>query len=260
MTKLIPSVLSSFSAAFLFTYPAASEPFTIGVGLGAFPQYEGAADYDVLILPSFRGSIAGFDVRSSGPGIELDLLRSRAFDVGPILRYDFGRDPASIDNIAVSALPKIDASLNVGGYLQVNIPISSDFRTFLSPRVSVLKGVGTGPGGVLVEPSLGLLYRGDKWILGSSISTTFASDVYMDSYFSIAETSPSGLTAFSASEGFKDIGVSLFANYKINDAVSASVVGGFRRLIGDAAESPIVSVEGNANQMFISVGLSYSFN
>ena len=138
MNNIVPSVLGSVSAAFLLGQPAVAAPITIGLGLGAFPQYEGAADYDVLVLPSFRGSLAGFNFRSSGPGIEVDMFRSRAFDAGPVLRYDFGRDPSSIDNVAVSALPKVNASLNVGGYLQANIPLSSSFTTFLSPRISVL--------------------------------------------------------------------------------------------------------------------------
>ena len=111
-----------------------------------------------------------------------------------------------------------------------------------------------------MEPSVGVVYRADKWVLGSSLSTTFANDDYMDSYFSVGAASASGLTAFSATQGFKDVGVSLFANYKINDTLSASVVGGYRQLIGDAAESPIVSIEGDPNQLFVSFGISYTFN
>ncbi len=49
-----------------------------------------------------------------------------------------------------------------------------------------------------MEPSLGVAHRGDKWILGGRVSTTFATDDYMDGYFSVGAANPSGLAAFSA--------------------------------------------------------------
>ena len=59
--------------------------------------------------------------------------------------------------------------------------------------------------------------------------------------------------------GIKDAGLALFANYKINERVSLTGVAGYKVLMGDAASSPIVSVAGRKEQMFLSLSVGFNF-
>ncbi len=231
---------------------------TLGLGAAVFPQFEGSSDYRVLAAPSFSFDLGPVAVRSTGPGIEADLLSSRAFDAGPIFRWDGGRDPADIDSVAVSALPQVDGTALLGGFVQANFPVGGG--VFVSPRFDVLKGTGGGHDGLIAEASVGVTKRMDSWTFGGSVGLTYADDTYMDTFFSVAPASPSGLATFTAGSGIKDFGLTAFASYAIDDNWSVTAVAGYKRLLGDAADSPIVTVEGDANQAFLSLGVSYMFN
>lgn len=231
---------------------------TVGLGAILVPQFEGSSEYTARVAPSFSFKNDKISVRSVGPGLEADLLSSLAVDAGPILRYNFGRSGASIDNAQVSALPDIDGGLELGGYAQVNVPLGG-FKTFLSPRISIVQGVQGGATGTQMEAGVGLLRLQGDWTLGARATTTYANADYMDTNFGVGAGSASGLAAFSAGAGIKDAGLSLFANYKINEQFSITGVAGYKVLMGDAASSPIVSVAGSEEQMFVSVGVSFGF-
>jgi MipA family protein len=246
-------------AALFSTSIAAHAQLSLGLGVAVVPQFEGSKDYDVRAAPVLSFKNDKISVRTNGPGLEMDLLSSRAVDAGPIVRYKFGRDGSKIDNAQVSALPNIKGGVELGGYAQVNIPLGG-FSTFIAPRVSVVQGVQGGAVGTVVEAGLGLLRLQGDWTLGARAAATYASADYMNTRFGVGTASPSGLASFNAGEGIKDVGLSLFANYKINDSLSITGVAGYKTLQGDAANSPIVRVSGTREQGFISLGVTYSFN
>ena len=234
------------------------ERLTLGLGAAVVPQFEGASDYRVLAAPSFSFDLGTASVRSTGPGIEADFLSTRAFDAGPIFRWNGGRDPSDTDSVAVSALPEVDGTAMLGGFVQANVLVGEG--VFLAPRFDILKGTGGGHEGLIAEASIGLTKRMDRWTVGGSTGITYADDTYMETFFSVAPASPSGLAAFSAGSGIKDVGLTAFASYALDDNWSFTAVAGYKRLLGDAADSPVVDVEGDANQAFLSLGVSYTFN
>jgi len=236
---------------------ATADPTRLGLGIAFAPQYEGAKDYRVIAAPSFTFSLGQVNVRSSGPGVEVDLFASRGFDAGPIVRWNGGRDPSKIDNAQVSALPKIDGSVMFGGFVQLNYPVGDS--TFLATRVDVLKGIGGGNEGFLAEASVGLTKRSKVWTFGGRAGLTYADATYMDTVFGVGAASPSGLSAFTADAGIKDFGLTAFANYQVSDQWSVTGIAGVKRLVGDAANSPITSVTGSDTQGFLSLGVSYTF-
>lgn len=234
------------------------ERLTFGLGAAVFPQFEGSSDYRLLVTPSFSFDLGPVRVRSTGPGIEADFVSARAIDVGPIIRWDGGRDPSNIDSIAVSALPEVDGTILIGGFVQANVPIGQG--VFVSPRFDILQGTGGGHEGFIAEASVGVTKRMENWTFGGSAGFTYADDIYMDTYFSVAPASPSGLAAFAAGGGIKDFGLTAFASYAVNENWSITAVAGYERVLGDGADSPIVTVEGDANQGFLSLGVSYTFD
>lgn len=232
---------------------------SLGGGAALVPQFEGSSDYQVVFAPDLSFDGEKISLSTNGAGVEMDLLSSRAIDAGPILRYAFGRNGADIDNAQVSALPDIADGLEAGAYVQVNVPVGG-LQTFLAPRLSVVQGVQGGARGTVSEASLGLVRLQGDWTFGAQASASYANADYMNSQFGVAAGSASGLAAFKAGAGVKDVGLSLFASYKLNDRLSVTGVAGYSTLMNDAASSPIVSVAGSKEQMFLALGLSYSFN
>ncbi|MGL4491087.1 MAG: MipA/OmpV family protein, partial [Rhizobiaceae bacterium] len=180
-----------------------------------------------------------------------------------IIRYDMGR--SDVDDSAVALLPEVDGSVELGAFVGAGIPLSmlgADSRSILTARVEALKGLSGGHEGVTVGASVGVVTQlTDSFTLVSSLSTTYMSEGYASSYFDVsaAGSAASGLSAFDAGSGFRDVGVTVIANYKLNENWSLNGIGSYTRLVGDAADSPIVEDRGSANQFLGGLGFSYSF-
>lgn len=234
---------------------------TIGAGAAVVPDFEGSEDYQVVPIVPFTYKQNGFTLRARGLGVEADLVPSRAIEAGPLIRYNGGRD--DVENNAVDALPEVDDSLELGGFLQANLPVavlgSSDPSIFFS-RVSFAHDVADGHGGYEIDGSIGVFRPLTDRVTGIlSVSTTYASEDYMDSFFSVtpAGSAASGLSTFEADAGFKDVGLTGIVNYKINDRWTANLIGGYTRLIGDAEDSSIVSEAGSEDQFFAGFAFNY---
>jgi MipA family protein len=240
------------------------DSFKVGIGVGTTPDYEGSDDYAVIPLPFFDMSYQGFGLRSNGLGIEADILPFDGLDAGPILRYDMGRDDDVKDSF-VKRLPEVDGSMEVGGFIGTGLPlrmIGMDSDAIITARLEVMQGLNGGHEGATATGSLGLVAPlSPDLTLISSVSTTYMSGDYADAYFSISgpASAASGLGAFEAEAGFKDVSVSAIVDYALTENVSLNAIGSYSRLIGDAADSPIVKDRGDENQFFGGIGLSYTF-
>lgn len=235
---------------------AGADSTRLGLGLAVVPQYPGADSYRVIPAPSFSFNVGQIAVRSRGPGVEADLFSSRSFDLGPILRYNGGRDPADIDNAAVSALPKVGESLELGVFAALNYAL--DAQTVVSPRLDVVQGLDGGHEGFLAEGSVNVIRRSGAWTLGAGLSASYADEDYMNAFFGVGAASPSGLAAFTANAGIRDVGIRGFVGYQINETWGVGAAAGITQLVGDAADSPIVDT-GSASQGFLSIGATFSF-
>ena len=69
----------------------------------------------------------------------------------------------------------------------------------------------------------------------------------------------SGLRQHDADAGFRDVFVNLASGYKFSEHWTLIVQAQYRRLVGDAADSPIVDDEGSPNSLVGGLGLSYTF-
>ena len=74
----------------------------------------------------------------------------------------------------------------------------------------------------------------------------------MSDYFGIdtANAARSGLDRYSADAGFKDAGLDLVLGFGQGPGWRASLIGRYRRLLNDVADSPIVKDEGDEDQHF----------
>ncbi len=61
------------------------------------------------------------------------------------------------------------------------------------------------------------------------------------------------------SSGFSDSGINFITRYQLDKRIRIESIVGYSRILGSAADSPIVKLEGNTNQGIFGVGLRYSF-
>lgn len=91
---------------------------------------------------------------------------------------------------------------------------------------------------------------------------SLADTTYMQNNFGVSAfeaQANGGLNTFYPKAGIKSVGFVLGATYQLSDTTSLQVYDKFDRLVGDAANSPIVTNLGSANQNTVGFVLSRSF-
>jgi len=231
----------------------------LGLGPAISPDYEGADNYDIKPLPllSFRYKdlieVDNNHLRVNLFGLN-SLVRKKHFRAGPQIRVDFGRDED--DNPDLSGLGNIGTSVELGVFGSYTVGPAR-------ARIRVLHDVAGGHSGTKVIGDVRwVLLKTDRLAVSGSASTTWADNTYMDEFFGIntAQALASGLPSFNAGAGLKDAGISVVANYKLSRhwALLGNVE--YKRLLGDAGDSPIVSTRGSADQAAAGVFVIYSFH
>jgi outer membrane scaffolding protein for murein synthesis (MipA/OmpV family) len=233
------------------------------LGAAVVPDYEGSQDY--MPAPVFAGKL-GYEeyyVELRGPKLRANVMPKVlpfGFEFGPSLAYRFGRD--DVENRRVDRLRDIDGSVALGGFAKVSVNGLLQPSDELAFDVEGLAGVGKERDGATV--SFGPSYSFspfERWRFGVKASATWADDRYTATYFGIDADNAvrSGLAAYDAKGGIKDVGLALNASYMWTENWGITGVLGVTRLIGDAADSPIVDDEGSATQGIATLGVVYSF-
>ena len=154
----------------------------------------------------------------------------------------------------LNGLGDVDRAYEVGAFARLK-------RGPARLRFNAVHDVAGAHDGLVLDFSAGLqLPLKNPW-LSLRIATTWVDDNYVTSYFGIntVQAARSALGPFAARSGFKDVRVSAGSRIALNAHVSALLSVGFTRLVGDAADSPIVAERGDADQFFAAIGAVYSF-
>ena len=157
-----------------------------------------------------------------GKTLGANLIKQKNLKAGLILAKSSGRDED--DNDKLEGLGDVDGSFEAGGFVSYR---GKPWRF----RAEARQDIDSGHEGALVELSGGATLPFEKPTVFVELGTTWASDDYMDSFFGIDARQ-------SADSGLKRIGG--LVEYK--------------RLVGDAADSPIVD---DKDQFLGGLSLSY---
>lgn len=233
---------------------ATVESYSLGAGIGIVPDYEGSSDYQAVPIPYAKVNWDnGMSLELTGLKLKAALLRYDAFSLGPMANYRIGRD--DVDNDKVDRLKDVDDSLELGAFVGFEMDR-------WNAAVEILQDIADGHEGLLMTLRGGYAWPvNDTMMLSIGASTTYADDDYMDSFFGIdnADSARSGLKTFDAEGGFKDIGFNLGMGYRMTDTWRLQAIASLSRLLGDAADSPVVDDEGSKNQLFAGVVFIYTF-
>lgn len=224
------------------------------------PDFEGSADYTVA--PLVIGEVTAFGVTAELKGLELRLpVRAyRPLSFGPVVRYNPGR--SDVANDRVDRMQDIDGAVELGGFVAYGLSDVLLDNDGLSLEVSALADVSGAhdgvTGGVSLSYSKPLTQR---WRLGLDASADLADTAYMDRFFGVdaRDSAASGLALYDAEAGFKSVGVGATLSYAFTPSWSAIGRVGYSRLVGDAADSPIVADEGSPDQVIFGIGIGRRF-
>lgn len=234
---------------------------TVIGGVAWLPEYEGADEGQVIPLAAGEITWGERYLALDGTSLRVNVLNSSAVELGPVANLTFGRDD-KIDSAAVRALGTIDDAYELGAFAAVKARSVLTDGDEMKLRLEALRDVSDVHDGWLADATLS--YRlpvGKRVTLVADTSLRFADDNYAGTYFSVdALGAPaSGLPAYRAEGGIKDIGVSLTAGYAVTDRWSVIGYAGYRRLLGDFADSPVVDIAGNADQFSAGIGVGVRF-
>lgn len=240
--------------------PAAKPDWNIRLGAGALyqPKYEGSNQYKAAPLPMLMISYRDL-VFLRGPMLGANAVTwngprpSDKLQIGPLVRYQNGRDQD--DSSALNGMGDIDAAIELGGFITYSTgPWSAGLTLF--------RDVSGSHDGTTAKLSAGnRLPLAPKWMLRSEIATTWADDAYTETFFGVtaAQSSRSGLRQYQTEGGFKDAGLTLDLDYSLTDHWGITTRLGYKRLLGDAADSPLVKDRGSADQLNGGLFVTYKF-
>ena len=239
-------------------------PEGVRVSVGAMgvmlPKYEGSKSYQFTALPVFQfrplvadgglGAPSSFDARNLDD-LSVAVIKHSGFEFGPLAGWRLGR--AEKDSPRLVGLGDIDGGLVAGAYAKY------DFGPAFV-RASFHQHVTGSDTGSLVRLALGTRYAlHPAVVLKADATVDFASDDYMAAYFGVtaAQSARSGLRAFDAGAGLKSVGGTLGTEYALTEDWKLLATVGYTRLLGDAANSPIIET---ADRYEARLGASRSFD
>lgn len=247
-------LLTAGSASAQTTPDLFGDRWQVGGFVYVSPSYEGGKSYEVVGFPF--AAPAGFGEDGALQAKALDdirfrLIRAGAFEFGPLAGYRFGRDES--DATRLVGMGDIDGGFVVGAFGTYR---AGPFAASISYHH---QATGDDTGG-LIRFGLEHTHRVSPALkITTGVGTNYATEDYMTQFFgvSVAQNLASGLPVYNASAGFKDVYASVTASMDLNDRWTLMLIGRYSRLIGDAADSPVIETE---NQFFGGLGLSYKFD
>ena len=227
---------------------------SVGGGVGFAPDYEGSEDYEAVPVPFADVKFGnGMFVKLLGLNLRANLIPSAMWRLGPVYNYRGERD--NVNNSAVDDMKKVsDANeLGIFGGFDINnwfvsLEFLADTGNAHEGWYSTLKG---GYNWII----------NNSWALSIGVSTTYADDDYMKTYFGVSaqDSARSGLSQYDADSGIKDIGLDLGVNWMINQNWSTKGIASYTQLVGDADDDSPVVDQGNEGQFFGAVLVVYTF-
>lgn len=246
-----------------------SDTVTLALGGAYVPDYEGSDDYDFTPFGAIRGRLGGFSFNTRGTYLYVDLLRRPDsgvdFDLGPIVGVRRERTN-KIDDVFVRVLGKKKTAVEVGAFAGVSFHGLTNPYDTLSVRVDAVHDVGKAHKSTVITPAIDFttpLSR--RTYVGASLSADVVSKKYANYYYanplvtiggnSIAPSNPGG--------GMKNWRIGALVNQSITGDLThgLSIFGGasYSRLVGDIADSAIVSDRGARSQWQLATGLAYTW-
>lgn len=235
----------------------------VGLAVVAIPDYEGSDDYTGAVGPILRFKFSGeryFQVLGNKAYLNV-FSKSKSWEFGPMAVYRGGRD-SDIDDAVVKLMADVDDSVELGAFLGYRKQFNNNPRNRLNITLAASQDVSGGHEGLVASLS-GVYWTpvSRMFDIGLRGGVQYASDDYMSSNFGVnaADAGASGLAVFSAESGIKDysLAVMVAAHFNKHWHVGGGIF--YKKLVGDASDSPVVDVRGDDTQLLAGLSIIYSW-
>lgn len=243
-----------------------TEGWSIAVSAGTIlaPSYLGDDAYQLSAVPNVRVTYAD-RFFASVEGVGYNVIKDQGWRVGPIVKYDFGRDEDGGNPLAIAGddTDDLDGLGDVDGTVEVGAFVEYELAPFKA-KIELRQGVN-GHEGFIGEAEVkygGSISAMDQMVFYSiGPEFTVVDPNYNETFFGIdaGQSAASGLDEFNADGGLLSYGLGGTLIVPVTDLVSTILFAQYNRLSGDAADSSLVKDRGSANQGTIGLFLSYQF-
>lgn len=221
-------------------------------GVRYAPDYLGSDDY----RPWFTGAVV-LTRRGAGEapfgapddGISLDLIGKGPLTAGLAGRW---RSPRGDDD-DLRGFEKIDGAVEAGVF------VNWWPADWLRLRAEARHGFG-GHHSWVGDFGADAVARTDRWIFTAGPRLGWGDSSFTRKYFAVtaSDAAASGLAPYSPSDVSWSPGALVSAEYRISSRWSLEAVGAYRRVTGEAADSPIVAGLGSPDQFSASLSARYT--
>ena len=241
----------AWSAAFA----QGGDDLRVRVGLGAqvSPEFVGADDSAIgplLDLDFARGSNE-FAFEAPDYSFGIPVVSTGVFSFGPAANFESKRKESDVG----APVGKVSSTFEVGAFASAQIAESIHLRG------EILKGLG-GHEGLVGTIGADQVWRdGDRYVFSIGPRVLISDGRYQRAYFGVtpAAALASGLPAYRPSGGVHGVALATGLSYQFNPRFGMFGFGRVERLVGDAADSPIVKEFGSRSQLSGGLGLNYTF-
>ncbi len=225
----------------------------IGLGPNIYPSFPGSDDYDIGPLIEFERARDGelFDFEAPDDSFGFSLIDAGGVRFGPVVSWEGTR---TADDVGAN-LPKIKFSVEPGAFATVDLGENFRLRAEVRKGVTGHKGwIGTAGGDFVARD-------GDEWLFSIGPRVTWSNDRYHDVWWGVtpADAVASGLPAYDPGGGIHAVGATASFLTQFGPRWGIYTYAKYDRLVGDAADSPIVTGLGSRDQLSGGLALTYVF-
>lgn len=234
--------------------------YYVAMGTAVAPDYEGSAYYEILPLVVARWDKRGAYAELKGATLRANVIQESLWQFGPVFRYNRAR--GKVGSGPVRRMEHIDGAWEAGAFFGARLRDPDRPQRELGLEVEMLQDLAGTYNGYHLEFELsGGVPINDKWYIHVALNSTYGSNRFMNTYYGVTDSDAlrSGLQPFFPESGFRDIAFSMAINYNISGHWGIALGGRYQRMLGDAADSPVVANVGNVNQYIVTLMGTYAY-
>ncbi len=256
VAALLTVLASEAQAQTKLTQSQSDWTVTLGAEVRVMPKYEGASNQMLWPFPLFSVRRAGTPARFRSPrdGAGIGILDYGRFIAGPAIKIRLARKENS--DSSLRGLGDIGWTFEAGAFAEY---WATDW---LRSRVELRQGIG-GHRGLVSDVTADIVMPvSPQLTLSGGPRMTLASAAAMSPYFSITpgQSAASGLPVYDARGGLRSFGAGAQARYVWSPTLTTHMFIEYERLVGDAANAPLVATYGKRDQFQLGIGATYSFD
>ncbi|MGA0532383.1 MipA/OmpV family protein [Hansschlegelia sp. KR7-227] len=219
------------------------------------PKFEGSGKYGVSGMPglSVRRPNQPWKFGAPDDGFGFPVLDTAWFQAGPVARIRGERD--SSDDHKFRGMRDIDWAIEPGLFVE--------FYPYEKIRVrGELRHGVWGHSGFVGNVSADWIERFDRLVISVGPRMEIGDGKFMDTYYGVngPEALRNGrVSPYKADGGIKSVGFASAVTYDWTEHWSSTLFGGYDRLTGDAAKSPVAKTLGSKNALTVGLGVAYTF-